>query len=101
MTKEFAPLVNRAVQIVLFVTIPASFGLIFVADDLIRLIYNQDFDSSIVLIRILAIGIPIIAIDTVLATALIAADRVKGYLAVAAIAACLQPDPERGRHPDH
>jgi O-antigen/teichoic acid export membrane protein len=91
MTKEFAPLVNRAVQIVLFVTIPASFGLSFVADDLIRLIYNQDFDSSIVLIRILAIGIPIIAIDTVLATALIAANRVKGYLAVAAIAACFNP----------
>jgi O-antigen/teichoic acid export membrane protein len=91
LTKEFAPLVNRAVQIVLFVTIPASFGLIFVADDLIRLIYNQDFDSSIVLIRILGIGVPIIAIDTVLATALIAADRVKGYLAVAAIAACFNP----------
>ncbi len=90
-SKEFAPLVNRALQIVLFVTIPASFGLIFVADDFIRLVYNQDFDSSIVLIQILAIGIPIIAIDTVLATALIAADRVKGYLAVAAIAACLNP----------
>jgi O-antigen/teichoic acid export membrane protein len=90
-TREFAPLVNRALHIVLFVTIPASFGLIFVADDLIRLIYNRDFDSSIALIRILAIGIPIIATDTVLATALIAADRVKGYLAVAAIAVCFNP----------
>ena len=85
----------------LFVTIPASFGLIFVADDFIRLVYNQDFDSSIVLIQILAIGIPIIAIDTVLATALIAADRVKGYLAVAAIVAFLNPIVKRGRHPDH
>jgi O-antigen/teichoic acid export membrane protein len=90
-TKEFAPLVNRAVHIVLFVTIPASFGMAFVADNIVHLIYKQEFDSSIVLIQILAIGIPIIAIDTVLATALIAADRIKGYLAVAAIAACFNP----------
>ena len=41
MTDEFAPLVNRAVHIVLFVTIPASVGLIFIADDLVRLIYDQ------------------------------------------------------------
>ena len=90
-TKEFAPLVNRAVHIVLFVTIPASFGLMFVADNIVRLIYKPEFDPSIVLIQILAVGIPIIAFDTVLATALIAADRVKGYLAVAAIAACFNP----------
>jgi O-antigen/teichoic acid export membrane protein len=91
LTEQFAPLVNRAVHIVLFVTIPASFGLVFVADEVIRLMYEQEFDSSIVLIQILAVGLPLIALDTVLATALIASDRLKGYLVVAAIAACLNP----------
>jgi O-antigen/teichoic acid export membrane protein len=91
MTQAFAPLVNRAIYIVLFVTIPASFGLIFVADDLIRLIYKPEFDSSIALVQILAIGVPIIAIDTVLVTALIASDRIRGYIAVAAIAAVFNP----------
>ena len=57
-TKEFAPLVNRAVHLVLFVTIPASFGLIFVADDVVRLIYKPEFDPSIVLIQILAVRDP-------------------------------------------
>ena len=90
-TEAFAPLVNRASHIVLFVTIPASVGLVFTADDLVRLIYRDAYDSSIVLIQILAIGLPIMALDTVLATALVASNRLKGYLIVAGIAATLNP----------
>ena len=91
LTREFAPLVNRAIRVVLLVTIPAAIGLIFIADDLVAFIYNREFDSSIVLIQILAVGLPIIAIDTLLGMALVAADRVKGFLGVAAIAAVLNP----------
>jgi O-antigen/teichoic acid export membrane protein len=91
LTDEFAPLVNRAIQIVLVVTIPASFGLALVADDMIRFVYSSEFDSSIVLIQILAIQVPISAMDTVLATALMASDRLNRYLAVAAIAAVVNP----------
>jgi len=83
--------VNRALHLVLFVTIPASVGLIFTADEVVRLIYGPEYDQSIVLIRILAVGLPVIAVDTVLATALIASNRVRGYLGVAVIAACLNP----------
>ena len=54
-TDEFAPLVNRAVNIVLVVTIPAALGIAMVADDMIHLIYGSDYDNSIVLIRILAL----------------------------------------------
>ncbi len=92
LTDEFAPMVNRAIDIVLFVTVPASVGLAFIADDLIRLVYHAgEFDSSIVLIRILAVGLPIVSMDTVLAIALVAADRLKRYLPVAAIAAVGNP----------
>jgi O-antigen/teichoic acid export membrane protein len=91
LTKEFAPLVNRAIQIVLLVTIPGAFGLLFIADDMVRLVYDQEFESSIVLIQILALQMPISALDTVLATALVASDRLNRYLLVAGIAATLNP----------
>jgi O-antigen/teichoic acid export membrane protein len=90
-TDEFAPLVNRAVHIVLFVTIPASLGIAFIADDLVRLIYEAEYDSSIVVIQILALQISTTALNTVLATALIAADRLNRYLIIAAIAAAANP----------
>ena len=53
------------------------------------------------LIQILAVGLPIIALDTVLATALVASNRLKGYLVVAAIAAVAEPDRMRDRHQHH
>jgi O-antigen/teichoic acid export membrane protein len=90
-TDEFAPLVNRAVNIVLVVTIPAALGIAMVADDMIRLIYASDFDNSIVLIRILALQIPTTALNTVLATALVASNRLNRYLIVAAVAAVGNP----------
>lgn len=91
MTAEFAPLVNKAIHMVLYVTVPASIGIALVADDLIRLIYQDGFDSSIVLIQILAIQIPIATMDSVLASALVAADRLNRYLYVSAVAAALNP----------
>ena len=92
MTSEFAPLVNKAVALVVLITVPAATGLAVVADDLIRFIYRGgDYDSSIVIMRILAIQIPITALTTMLATALVAADRVGRYMWVAATAAVLNP----------
>jgi O-antigen/teichoic acid export membrane protein len=89
--EHFAPLVNRAIYLVLMVSIPACVGLFFVADDLIHLIYRNGYDQAIVLVRILAVGIPIMGMDTVLGTALVASDRVRRYLWVAASAAVLNP----------
>jgi len=91
LTSEFAPRVNRAVHVVLFVTIPAAVGLMLTANDLVHFIYGSEYDSSIVLIQILAVGLPIISLDTVLATALVASNRIRGYLVVAAIAAVVNP----------
>jgi O-antigen/teichoic acid export membrane protein len=89
--EHFAPLVNRAIYLVLMVSIPACVGLFFVADDLIHLIYSDGYDQAIVLVQILAVGIPIMGMDTVLGTALVASDRVRRYLWVAASAAVLNP----------
>lgn len=90
LTDEFAPLVNRSIHIVLFVTIPASLGLALIADEIISLLYDG-YDESIVLIQILAIQMPISAMDTVLGTALVASDRLNRYLVIAATAAAINP----------
>lgn len=91
-TAAFAPLVNRAIGIVLIVTLPAAVGIGLVADDLVRTFYpDGDFENSIVLIQILAVQMPITAMDTMLAHALVASDRLNPYLRISAAAAVLNP----------
>ena len=81
MTKEFAPLVNRAIHVVLFVSVPAGVGIGLVADDFVQLVYRQgDYDSSIVLIQTHGGADAVSALDTMLGTALVAADRLNRYL---------------------
>lgn len=90
-TEEFAPLVNKAIHIVLVITIPASVGLALVANDVMHLVYGTEYDQSIVLIQILALGMPPMAMDTILAIALVTSNRINRYLIVAAVAAVLNP----------
>jgi O-antigen/teichoic acid export membrane protein len=89
MSERFPRLVNRAVNLVLLVSIPGAVGIWLIAPSLIRDFYQPDYENSIVLLRILAIHVPLAAMDTVLATALIAADRLKRYVIVAGIAAVI------------
>ncbi|HWL42386.1 MAG TPA: flippase [Ilumatobacter sp.] len=92
MTPHFAPLVNRSVALVVLITVPAATGLALVADDLIHFIYSSgQYDSSIIIMRILALQIPITAITTMLGTALVAADRVGRYIYVSATVAAINP----------
>ena len=91
MTPEYPRYVNQALRIVMLAAVPCSIGLAMVADDLIRLVYKPDFYESISIIQILSIHIPLAALDTVLATALIAAHQQRRYLYVALGAAILNP----------
>jgi O-antigen/teichoic acid export membrane protein len=91
-TAEFTRLVNRALRLVLFVSIPSAVGIAMVAPNLIAMFYDGNtYEPSIVLIQILAIHIPIAATDTILAMALIASDRQHRYVYVAGMAAVLNP----------
>jgi O-antigen/teichoic acid export membrane protein len=89
--QEFANLVNRAVKLVLLVTVPAAVGLAIVADELVSLFYDPEWRPTIPVMRVLAFHVPIAAVDTVLAMALIAANRLNKYLIVAGTAALLNP----------
>jgi O-antigen/teichoic acid export membrane protein len=91
LTPEFSRLVNRAVKLVAFVSLPAAVGTVMVADDLIHVFYEPDYDNSIVLVRILAAHVPIAAVTTILATALVAASRLRRYIIFAVSAAVLNP----------
>jgi O-antigen/teichoic acid export membrane protein len=88
---KFAQLTNRAIRAVAFVIVPASIGLIFVAQDLLTLLYQSKYDNSVVLMQILSIHIPIAALDSILATALIASNRQNRYVVVAGVAAAFNP----------
>lgn len=88
---EFEALTNRAIQMVLLVSIPASVGILMNASDILHFLYGHQFDHSVGLMQILALHVPVAALDTVLATALIASDRQNKYLVVAVIAAVLNP----------
>ena len=87
----FAAIVNRAVKLTLLASIPAAVGLAVVAPNLIEALYEPEFDGSVRPLQILALQIPITGMDTILATALIASDRLRRYLWVAGGAAALNP----------
>ena len=96
---EFAGLVNRAVKLTLLASTPAAVGLAVVAPNLIALFYPPAFGPSVRPLQILALQIPITGMDTVLATALIACNRLRRYLVVAGAAAALESDPVRDPDP--
>jgi O-antigen/teichoic acid export membrane protein len=88
---RFTALVNRALMAAMFVTLPASIGMVFISEDLLRLLYEQQYANSAVLMQILSLHIPIAALDTILATALIASNRQNRYVLVAGAAAIFNP----------
>lgn len=88
---EFPRLVNQAVRVTLLASVPTAIGLAMVSDELMRALYHPDYGASAVLIQILAVHIPLAAMDTVLAVALIASDRHHRYLYVSIIAAIVNP----------
>jgi O-antigen/teichoic acid export membrane protein len=88
---EFPRLVNECVRIVLLAAVPAAIGLALISHQLIHEVYEPEFWPAVVLIQILAAHVPIAAADTVLATALIASNRLKKYVAVSVTAAIINP----------
>lgn len=86
----FAGLANRALRIVFFVTAPMAAGIALVAGDVVSILhYPAGFAHTVPLIRILALHIPVVGIDMVLAATLMATDRQKGWIVVGALAAVL------------
>jgi O-antigen/teichoic acid export membrane protein len=89
---EYSRVVNRALQLAVFVGTPMAIGIALTANNIIGLFhYPAGFEQTVPLIRILAIHIPIVSMDMVLAIALTAKDRQKAWVLVGCIAAIFNP----------
>ncbi len=88
----FITMANRALRLVLFVGVPIATGIALVAGDVMMLLhYHSGFDHAVPLMRILALHIPVVGMDMVLGTVLIASDRQRQWVIVGCLAAILNP----------
>jgi O-antigen/teichoic acid export membrane protein len=95
-SKDREPLHNAFMggcRVVLIGTIPMSVGIQLLAPDIVQLLTGagNDYIGSVVLIRILALHIPIVAIDSLVGTAIFAMHRNKKLAIIAWIAAFANP----------
>lgn len=87
----FRSMANRALYVVLIVAIPAATGIGLVARDFISLVYGSDFAQAVPLIQLMAIAIPIIGLDVVLGTVVVAIDRQRQWMMFSMAAAVFNP----------
>jgi O-antigen/teichoic acid export membrane protein/GT2 family glycosyltransferase len=89
---QFRQLVSRCIRLVTVVSVPASVGLVMLSGRLLHLLrYPSSFDQATPLIAILALHIPVIALDMVLGTAIIAIGRQNAWTGVGVVAALFNP----------
>jgi O-antigen/teichoic acid export membrane protein len=88
---RFTDLTNRALKLIIFVSAPIAAGTILIAQPFLDLIYPPEFHNAIPLMAILAVHIPIVGLDMVLGSMLIARDRQVPWLVVGCIAAVANP----------
>jgi hypothetical protein len=85
---QFRTLASRSIRLVAAVGIPACAGTILLAQGLLRVLhYPHSFDQATPLIVILALHMPVVGVDMVLATAIIAIGRQRAWTLVGIIAA--------------
>jgi O-antigen/teichoic acid export membrane protein len=87
----FARLANRALYVVCLVATPAAIGIAVIADDFLHLVYGDEFQQAAPIMRILAIHIPVIAVDMVLGTIVVAVDRQRQWVLLSVTAAICNP----------
>jgi O-antigen/teichoic acid export membrane protein/Mrp family chromosome partitioning ATPase len=90
-SSDFSRTVNRALQLAVFVGTPMAIGIALTAGNIIDFLHYDSFHQAIPLIQILALHIPIVSMDMILATALTAKDRQKAWLVVGCVAVVFNP----------
>lgn len=90
-SETFTAMANRALYVVLIVSIPAATGIALVARDFITLVYGSDFEQAIPIMQVMAIAVPVVGLDVVLGTVVLAMDRQRQWMVVSAVAAVFNP----------
>lgn len=88
---RFASMANRALYVVLLVAIPGAVGIALIADDFISAVYGPEFRQAVPIMQLLALHIPIVGLDVVLGTVVVAADRQRQWLVFSGLAAVFNP----------
>lgn len=78
--RDFRIIPEKAIKYLLAATLPISAGLLVAADPIVRLLFGTDFASAVDVLRILALSIPVLAINSVLWRVLVARDRQRQVL---------------------
>jgi O-antigen/teichoic acid export membrane protein len=88
--ERFNRIAQQAMHLLLLVCLPLAAGVALLPDRAIHLLgYPSGFDHSIVPLLLLALGMPLIALDMVIVTALGAADRQRQWAVMGVAAAVL------------
>jgi O-antigen/teichoic acid export membrane protein len=88
---EFARKANRALHFVLVLTIPAAVGIALIADQFLALLYRGEFQQAAPLMKLLAPNIPILALDIILGSVVVAADRQRQWMLFSVLATIFNP----------
>jgi O-antigen/teichoic acid export membrane protein len=88
----FRTLARRSLHVVLLLTIPVAVGIMVIAGPLLAFFgYPEEFRNSIPLVMILALTVPLVAADMVLAVTINALDRQRAWALSGVAAAVLNP----------
>jgi O-antigen/teichoic acid export membrane protein len=88
--ERFNAVAQRAFRLILLINLPIAVGIALLPDRVIHLLgYPVSFDHSIIPLLLLAAGMPMIALDMVIANALGAADRQRQWAIMGVAAAVL------------
>jgi O-antigen/teichoic acid export membrane protein len=91
MTPSFVSLANRAINFTLFVATPAAIGTALIAQPFLSLLYKGQFQEAVPLLRILALHIPIVGLDIILGSVVVAVDRQRQWVIISVAACFLNP----------
>jgi O-antigen/teichoic acid export membrane protein len=90
--EQFTNVVRLSVRIIMLLSLPAAIGLLVSAASLLEFLqYGNQFRSSVPLIMILALHVPLVGLDMVLANALNATDGQRAWALVGVSAALINP----------
>ena len=89
---KFRDMVSRSLRLVTLVALPAGAGVFILSNQITELLnYPPGFEAVSLLLRILAFNVPLVAIDMILGTALIAASRQRAWTIVGVFAGVFNP----------
>jgi O-antigen/teichoic acid export membrane protein len=87
----FTRMANGALRLVAFFATPAAVGIALIAHSFIARLYGPEFLPAVPLMRLLALHIPIVGLDIVLGSVLIAVDKQRQWVMVGVAAAIFNP----------